>query len=71
MSNLHLLIEPVCPPANKRKSAKAHGCGKDLLDILCVATLDELSISPASFLHAPRMKFVRRNQKVSMDSDLK
>ena len=64
ISNLHLLVEPVCPPAKKGKSAKAHGCWKDLLDILCLATLDELSISPATFLHAPRMKFVRKKQKV-------
>jgi hypothetical protein len=64
ISNLHLLVEPVCPPAKKRKSAKAHGCFKDLLDILCLAALDELSISPeATFLRAPRMKFVYKKQK--------
>ena len=60
ISNLHLLVEPVCPPSKKSKSAKAHGCWKDLLDILCLATLDELSSSSSSatFLHAPRMTFV-------------
>ena len=62
ISNLHLLVEPVCPPAKKGKSAKAHDCWKDLLDILCLATLDEFS-SPSSFLHAPRMEFVRRKGK--------
>jgi hypothetical protein len=55
------LVEPVCPPAKKHKSAKAHGCWKDLLDILCLATLDEFN-NPASFLHAPRMKFVKRRR---------
>ena len=63
ISNLHLLVEPVCPPAKKHKSAKAHGCWKDLLDILCLATLDELDVSPASFLHAPRMKHVHKPRK--------
>ena len=60
ISNLHLLVEPVCPSSKKNKSAKAHGCWKDLLDILCLATLDELSISSATFLHAPRMEFTGR-----------
>ena len=63
ISNLHLLVEPVCLPAKKNKSAKAHGCWKDLLDILCLATLDELTISPATFLHAPRMKFVYNKRR--------
>ena len=63
ISNLHLFVEPVCPPAEKRKSAKDHGRWKDFLDILCLATLDELSTSPASFLHAPRMKFVLKPRK--------
>jgi hypothetical protein len=58
--NLHLLVEPVCLPVKKGKLAKPHGCWKDLLDILCLATLDQLdpgSDSPSTFLHAPRMKF--------------
>ena len=57
------MVEPVCPPAKKSKSAKAHGCWKDLLDILCLVTLDELSVSPATFLHAPRMGFVYKRRK--------
>ena len=66
ISNLHLLVEPVCPPSKKGKSAKAHGCWKDLLDILGLATLDDFD-SPAAFLHAPRMKFVyKRRRNASM-----
>ena len=63
ISNLHLLVEPVCPSAKKAKSAKAHGCWKDLLDILCLAALNELSVTPATFLHAPRMEFVHKRRK--------
>ena len=65
ISNLHLLVEPVCLPANKSKSAKAHGCWKDLLNILCLATLNELSNvdSPPTFLHSPRMKFSYGHKK--------
>ena len=62
ISNLHLLVEPVCPPVKKRKSAKAHGCWKDLLDILSLATLDEFS-SPETFFHVPRMEFVHKRRK--------
>ena len=65
ISNLHLLVEPICLPANKSKSAKAHGYWKDLLNILCLATLNELSNvdSPPTFLHAPRMKFTYGHKK--------
>ena len=62
ISNLHLLVEPVCPPAKKGKSAKAHGCWTDLLDILCFATLDEFN-SPTSFLYAPPIQFVHKRRK--------
>ncbi|KAF8805204.1 hypothetical protein BYT27DRAFT_7234324 [Phlegmacium glaucopus] len=58
ISNLHLLVEPVCLPVKQTKSAKAHGCWKDLLNILCLVTLDELNANgQLKFLHAPRMKF--------------
>ena len=63
ISNLHLLVEPVCLPTKKNKLPKAHGCWKDLLDILCLATLDELGVSPATFLHAPRAKFTHKKGK--------
>ena len=67
ISNLHLLVEPVCLFVKKNKLAKPHGCWKDLLDILCLVTLDQLSPgsdSPPTFLHAPRMKFTHtRPQK--------
>ncbi|KAF8161509.1 hypothetical protein B0H34DRAFT_653995 [Crassisporium funariophilum] len=58
ISNLHLLVEPVCV-APKGKKSMAHGYWKDLLNILCLAVCDELSnvSEPPKFLHSPRMKF--------------
>ncbi|KAJ7189031.1 hypothetical protein C8R46DRAFT_935252 [Mycena filopes] len=50
--NLHLLVEPVCVKPNK-DAGLAHGYWKDLLNILALATVDQLSnlSQPARFLH--------------------
>jgi hypothetical protein len=54
ISNLHLLVEPVCTrsrPADgeKRRGSMPHGYWKDLLNILALATVDELN--PLSIQH--------------------
>ncbi|KAJ8515163.1 hypothetical protein ONZ45_g7386 [Pleurotus djamor] len=56
ISNLHLLVEPVCV---KGKSQKAHGYWKDLLNILALETTDELVefTGEPRFLHHTRQKF--------------
>ncbi|KAF8549941.1 hypothetical protein OG21DRAFT_1447259 [Imleria badia] len=69
IANLHCLVDPVCLRSNKdaekkkekkkkkkKKTGASHGCWKDLLDILALATLDELQpnvpLDPRSnFLH--------------------
>ncbi|KAJ7662973.1 hypothetical protein B0H17DRAFT_1171606 [Mycena rosella] len=53
IANLHLLVEPVCAKPGKDVGG-AHGYYKDLLNILALATVDELSniTRPASFLHS-------------------
>ncbi|KAJ6459476.1 hypothetical protein C8R47DRAFT_1180743 [Mycena vitilis] len=52
IQNLHLLVDPVCmKPGSER--GRAHGYWKDILNILALATVDELSniSKPARFLH--------------------
>ena len=62
ITNLHYLVDPVCPRSDKgtekekEKKGTPHGYWKDLLDILALATLDELRpklpLDPRSnFLH--------------------
>ncbi|KAF7428952.1 hypothetical protein PC9H_008189 [Pleurotus ostreatus] len=57
ISNLRLLVEPVCE--NRRRGDAPHGCWKDLLNIIALETVDELSDSPSSsrYLHCPRDKY--------------
>ena len=64
ISNLHLLVEPLCK-APKKKLASSHGYWKDLLNILSLATVDELSniLEPAKFLHAPRTPYTYPRSK--------
>lgn len=64
ISNLHNLLTPVCV-SKKKEGGKTHGYWKDLLNILALATVDELSnISEESkFLHAPRMPFTYGKNK--------
>ncbi|RDB20784.1 hypothetical protein Hypma_012210 [Hypsizygus marmoreus] len=60
ISNLHLLVEPVCTtPKGKNKQGCSHGYWKDLLNIVALATVDELGVvsRPSRFLHAERMKY--------------
>ncbi|KAF9461818.1 hypothetical protein BDZ94DRAFT_1283329 [Collybia nuda] len=58
ISNLHLLVEPVCK-TGKSKQLLAHGYWKDLLNILALATVDELHTpSTSTFLHAEKDKFI-------------
>ncbi|KAG1807297.1 uncharacterized protein BJ212DRAFT_1387541 [Suillus subaureus] len=56
ISNLHLLVEPVCTRLRpvkgkdtKKRVNMSHGYWKDLLNILALATVDELYPAPASF----------------------
>ncbi|KAJ8474006.1 hypothetical protein ONZ45_g16092 [Pleurotus djamor] len=55
ISNLHLLVEPVCI---KGRTRKAHGYWKDLLNILALETTDELAdvTGRPRFLYHPRPK---------------
>ncbi|KAJ6600872.1 hypothetical protein B0H10DRAFT_2082511 [Mycena sp. CBHHK59/15] len=52
ITNLHLLVEPVCVHPQKEHGL-THGYWKDLLNILALATVDELSnvTQPPTFLH--------------------
>ncbi|KAJ7649848.1 hypothetical protein FB45DRAFT_974086 [Roridomyces roridus] len=70
--NLHLLVEPVCLRATRRepnKEAVAHGYWKDLLNILALATVDELSSMerPAAFLHIRSAPAEVRARKETME----
>ncbi|KAJ6512564.1 hypothetical protein C8R45DRAFT_1087716 [Mycena sanguinolenta] len=54
ITNLHLLVEPVCVKSGQEpETGRAHGYWKDLLNILVLATVDELSniSKPSRFLH--------------------
>ncbi|KAJ7775657.1 hypothetical protein DFH07DRAFT_732316 [Mycena maculata] len=64
--NLPLLVQPVCGKPDEEKSL-AHGYWKDLLNILALATVDELSniAQPATFLH----KFVGHRPKRKRQTD--
>ena len=65
ISNLHLLVEPVSVVPKKKNAVMPHGYWKDLLNILALATVDELSnIHGASkFLHCPRTPFTYGKSK--------
>ncbi|PPQ97716.1 hypothetical protein CVT26_001906 [Gymnopilus dilepis] len=58
ISNLRLLVEPVCSSSKKKgeKSAAAHGYWKDLLNIVALAAVDQLVgfAGTSTFLHPPR-----------------
>ncbi|KAF7374282.1 hypothetical protein MSAN_00311200 [Mycena sanguinolenta] len=83
ITNLHLLVEPVClKPGHEPEAGRAHGYWKDLLNILVLATVDELSniSKPARFLHnrpdhrQPRLGGREPHRKRSAhldDSDIK
>jgi hypothetical protein len=52
ITNLHVLVEPVCVKSEE-DPGRAHGYWKDLLNIIALATVDELSniAKPSRFLH--------------------
>jgi Domain of unknown function (DUF2828) len=55
IANLLQLVEPMCVVKVKnRRTQMPHGYWKDLLNILALATLDQLDDSNPRFLHAPR-----------------
>jgi hypothetical protein len=63
--NLPQLVAPVCDVKSKSKSVKMpHGYWKDLLNILALATLEQLNTSPAPFLHYVR-SYSARSRSVS------
>lgn len=57
IQNLHLLVAPVCV-RRKTGTAGSHGYWKDLLNIVALATLDQLGTmdAPATYLHCPKMR---------------
>jgi Domain of unknown function (DUF2828) len=57
IQNLHLVVAPVCTRPKVDVGA-AHGYWKDLLNIVTLACLDQLSTmhEPATYLHTPRDK---------------
>ena len=57
ISNLHVLVDSVC--TTRKKDSLAHGYWKDLLNVLALATVDELDdvSKPSSFLHAKKMEY--------------
>ncbi|KAJ7500326.1 hypothetical protein B0H11DRAFT_2155591 [Mycena galericulata] len=62
ITNIPLLVEPVCAKKAGQEKVLAHGYWKDLLNILALATVDELSnvAKPTSFLHRRRTKTPRQ-----------
>ncbi|KAF8181817.1 hypothetical protein BJ912DRAFT_605403 [Pholiota molesta] len=67
IANLQQLVVPACLARKKGSAApatlKAHGYWKDLLNILALATRDELTAYRAGFLHAPRDQFTYGRHK--------
>ncbi|KAG2065503.1 hypothetical protein BDR04DRAFT_1032578 [Suillus decipiens] len=74
LSNLYLLVEPVCSTLRpvkgkdtKKRVNMSHGYWKDLLNILALATVDELHPAPecSSFLH----NYIPRNSRPKFKSN--
>ncbi|EEB97578.1 hypothetical protein MPER_03073, partial [Moniliophthora perniciosa FA553] len=66
ISNLNMLVAPACvrksnkidkATGKKKQVFMSHGYWKDLLNILALATTNELHIKEPTFLHAPRPRF--------------
>jgi len=53
----------VCVPRRKNGHAYAHGYWKDLLNILALATVDQLGDLESTFLHHPRTLSTHRDHK--------
>ncbi|TCD65395.1 hypothetical protein EIP91_002729 [Steccherinum ochraceum] len=71
IENLHLLVKPACK-ISKEGDLAPHGYWKDLLNLVCLAAVDQLGPydqQPAfDFLHAPRV-FRGRRYSYGYDSD--
>ncbi|KAI9464967.1 hypothetical protein BJY52DRAFT_1184014 [Lactarius psammicola] len=60
IANISQLVAPVCVVKSKSRSAQMpHGYWKDLLNILALATLEQLDYYPAPFLHVARGFFAQ------------
>ncbi|KAH9166119.1 hypothetical protein EDB89DRAFT_1910956 [Lactarius sanguifluus] len=60
IANLSQLVAPVCVVKSRSRSTQMpHGYWKDLLNILALATLEQLDTYPAPFLHVARGFFAR------------
>src|SRR6202011_3652314 len=71
IQNLHLLVDPVCTRP-KADLGASHGYWKDLLNIVALASLDQLGTmdKPAS-LHSPREQYQykrKRSEKLSKEA---
>ncbi|ESK92348.1 hypothetical protein Moror_4633 [Moniliophthora roreri MCA 2997] len=68
ISNLNMLVAPACVRKSNKKTGKrketfmSHGYWKDLLNILALATTNELHVKEPTFLHAPRPQFTYPNR---------
>ncbi|KAJ3510568.1 hypothetical protein NLJ89_g4597 [Agrocybe chaxingu] len=71
IANLPLLVQPVCK-SRKGDRSHPHGFWKDLLNILCLATTEELFTGPFrfEFLHAPRAPCLSGQAKAQRKMDL-
>jgi hypothetical protein len=72
IQNLHLLVDPVCTRP-KAELGAAHGYWKDLLNIVALASLDQLGTmdQPALFLHSPRAKYqYKRHRRSTVSTDV-
>lgn len=77
LSNLHLLVEPVCTRTRpvkgvegaKRREYMPHGYWKDLLNILALATVDELNPSSVTYARTKFLhNYVPRNSRPQFKS---
>lgn len=59
-----MLVSPVCANKKRPEYPFSHGYWKDLLNILALATTDELDVMEAKFLHHPRSPYTYPNRKV-------
>ncbi|KAJ3970905.1 hypothetical protein EV361DRAFT_913789 [Lentinula raphanica] len=63
ITNLHMLVSPVCQNKKRPEFPFSHGYWKDLLNILALATTNELDSMEATFLHHPRNQYTYPRSK--------
>ncbi|KAF5388840.1 hypothetical protein D9757_005607 [Collybiopsis confluens] len=63
-----MLVAPVCTNKKEPSLPFSHGYWKDLLNILALASTDELDTVNAKFLHHPRSPFNYRDRKVKVNA---